>query len=470
MSISPLFVLAASLVCFLLFPFVSGAGPSSFSYPGKSTNWIIRAGGAFGQDEDNVSPGAPYLALKFYPFEVEIFSLDTVTWIFNGPEPHTVSFIDGFTSANPFDPRIKALQQQVGSYYYDNSTSKTVSSGLEANGANYTLFFNQTGDFPYLCAIHPGMFGKLHVRNWDQSLSKSPDDVFHQGSDELYADSAYATGDFIKQANLVGDVPYTSDSDGYRTWEVLSGVYAQPSDWNVTHIGPISAYDFFPGNGVFNITKGDRIKFINADQGIHTLAFQTNSTFIPFRNNPNYILDYIPDSQTNLMYTGGFVDYGLLVPFDPSHNNKTITFGKEGTYYVFCTLHSDMGMAAQINVFPENESENNETETQTSSSTGEAGGSGVGGGGSGVHPIGSSSGGGVHPIGSSSGTYLPGSSTGTISNNPTGSGTGSGNGNGGGGGTGGNNNSRNSAPAVAVYNPAMILATSIVLCVAAMMI
>jgi plastocyanin len=455
MSASPLFVLAASLVVFLLFPFVSGAGPSSFSHPGKSTNWIIRAGGAFGQDEDNVSPGAPYLALKFYPFEVEIFNLDTVTWIFNGPEPHTVSFIDGFSVANPFDPRIKALQQQVGPYYYDNSTSKTVSSGLAAMGANYTLFFNQTGDFPYLCAIHPGMFGKLHVRNWDKPLSMSPDDVFHQGSDELYADSAYATGDFIKQTNLVGDVPYTTDSDGYRTWQVRAGVYAQPSDWNVTHVGPISAYDFYPGNGVFNITKGDRIRFINADQGIHTLAFQTNSSFIPFAN-ANYILDYIPDSQTNLMYTGGFVDYGVLVPFDPSHNNKTITFGKEGTYYVFCTLHSEMGMAAQINVFPENESENNETET---SSSGEEGGNGVGGGG-------------VH--GSSTGTYLPGSSTGIINNNPTGSSTGLGHGIGGGGGnnngTGGINNPKNSAPTAALYNPAMILVTSLVLCVAAMMI
>jgi plastocyanin len=309
--------------------------------------------------------------------------MDTVTWIFNGQEPHTVSFLDHFSLPfNPLDPRIGALQQEVGPSYFDNFTATAVSSGLRsARALNYTLTFNSTGSFPYLCAIHPSMYATLRVRDWNQTLSKDADDVFSQGNDELEADSTYALGDFVKQAKLLDQVSYTEDPDGYRTWKVWDGIYAQPSQSSESNatgagsgVGPISAYDFYPGNGVFNISAGDRIQFINRDEGIHTLALQTNSTFIPFAGN-NYILSYIPDSQLNLNYNGGFQDYGVLVPFDPEHNNHTITFKNEGKFYVFCTLHSGLGMHALINVLPENEEEGNQTTSstgvqQTQSSTG----------------------------------------------------------------------------------------------------
>lgn len=325
--------------------------------------------------------------MKFYPQDVQIFKFDTVTWVFNAPEPHTVSFIDGFSIPfNPFDPRIVPLQQEVGGDYFDNSTSNSVSSGLRVWGApNYTLTFNQTGNFPYLCAIHPSMVATLRVRDWNEALAKSADEVLAEGSNELASDSTYALGDFIKQANLLSPVQYSIDSDGYRTWNVWDGVYAQPSGSNVTGVGPISAFDFYPGNGVFNISQGDRIKFTNADQGIHTLALQENSTFIPY-NGTNYVVAYLNDSQVNLMFTGGFEDYGIVVPLDPARNSKTITFGKEGTFYVFCALHSDLGMHAQINVLQENNVEANQTSTtpsagNTSISTGTGGSGGIGGGG-----------------------------------------------------------------------------------------
>jgi len=440
-----LFCVSFFCLFFLCLPFGCDSVESSFPYPGHPTNWFIRAGGSFGED-GNLSPGAPYLSMKFYPADVEIFHLDTVTWVFMGKEPHTVSFINHFTSSfDPLDPFFVPLRQPVGLGYFDNSTSNMVSSGLRAVGSqNYTLMFNQTGTFHYLCAIHPSMLAHLHVRDWSATLGKTPEDVLSDGNDQWTADSTYALGDFIKETNLLAPVPYTVDSDGYRTWTVWAGVSGQPSDSNVTGVGPISAFDFFPGNGVFNISEGDRIQFVNLDDIIHTLALQTNSTFIPFESG-HYNLSYIPDSELNSTYAGGFMDYGLLVPRDSERNYKTITFTKEGIYYVFCTLHSDKGMYAQINVLPENESASNQTTTSTAknptSSTG--GSSGMGGGGTGIHGGQSSTGG-----GGNTGPFGTGRGTGTGGNN--------------GGGTGGNGE-RNSGPATAISHPVMMLVTSLLI-------
>ena|SRR5689334_1788982 len=43
------------------------------------------------------------------------------------------------------------------------TTARVASPGMDT-GDHYTYQFNQPGDFPYLCALHPHMTGVVHVK------------------------------------------------------------------------------------------------------------------------------------------------------------------------------------------------------------------------------------------------------------------------------------------------------------------
>jgi plastocyanin len=43
------------------------------------------------------------------------------------------------------------------------TTARVASPGMDT-GDHYTYQFNQPGDYPYLCALHPHMTGVVHVK------------------------------------------------------------------------------------------------------------------------------------------------------------------------------------------------------------------------------------------------------------------------------------------------------------------
>ncbi|NMJ87120.1 MAG: hypothetical protein EX285_04695 [Thaumarchaeota archaeon] len=79
----------------------------------------------------------------FVPSEVTINVGDTVIWQNNDSGTHTV------TSGTIDDP---------------STWSEIFESGFAKPGVEYQYTFDTTGDFPYLCQLHPWMIGKVIVK------------------------------------------------------------------------------------------------------------------------------------------------------------------------------------------------------------------------------------------------------------------------------------------------------------------
>jgi plastocyanin len=70
---------------------------------------------------------------SFSPADAEVTVGDTVLWTNEGQAPHTVTFEDG------------------------------PNSGQLAVGESFEHTFDETGEFAYVCTIHPGMEGTVTV-------------------------------------------------------------------------------------------------------------------------------------------------------------------------------------------------------------------------------------------------------------------------------------------------------------------
>ena len=75
---------------------------------------------------------------QFNPAAIEVDAGSTVTWTNNGEEPHTATADDG-----SFD------------------------SGTLQPGDTFSYTFDQEGEYPYLCEIHPSMTGTVTVTAGD---------------------------------------------------------------------------------------------------------------------------------------------------------------------------------------------------------------------------------------------------------------------------------------------------------------
>jgi plastocyanin len=86
----------------------------------------------------------------------------------NGTVPENTVVIDNLA----FNP--STLQVQPGTEVtwtnldgVDHTVTSTdgnfTSSGILSNGENYTVTFNEAGEYPYFCTIHPEMTGRIVV-------------------------------------------------------------------------------------------------------------------------------------------------------------------------------------------------------------------------------------------------------------------------------------------------------------------
>lgn len=106
-----------------------------------------------------------------------------------------------------------------------------MSSGLQFPGVNYTLTFNATGVFPYLCVLHPSMAAVVTVIDSTgdvdapyASVPFTPAQVESLAEQQISADATYAVGQFITDAALTGSGPqFTVNADGSKTWKVKDG-------------------------------------------------------------------------------------------------------------------------------------------------------------------------------------------------------------------------------------------------------
>jgi plastocyanin len=91
----------------------------------------------------SIVPNAAYVGNKaFSPNPVNIKAEDTITWIDNDVETHTVT---------------------SGSGSNDASAGKLLDSGVLDYGQGFSHTFNIRGEFSYFCQFHPSMTGNVIV-------------------------------------------------------------------------------------------------------------------------------------------------------------------------------------------------------------------------------------------------------------------------------------------------------------------
>jgi plastocyanin len=99
----------------------------------------------------SIVPGASTLGDKaFSPNPVTIKEGDTITWINNDNQFHTV------TSGSPSSTGGAAARK-----VFDSGLSGP--NALTMKGKRFSHTFNEKGVFPYFCQLHPTMIGKVIV-------------------------------------------------------------------------------------------------------------------------------------------------------------------------------------------------------------------------------------------------------------------------------------------------------------------
>ncbi len=270
--------------------------------------WTVLAG--------NESRNQAIQSMAFLPKDIYVNAGDTVIWLANSAELHTVTFLppgEPLMAFNPADPTQLFL---VGGTSYDGTSY--YNSGLLANvsdtgfpvSASYSLQFPAAGDFTYYCIVHGTiMKGTVHV-----AKDGTP--------------YPYSHNDYKKQANTEAQAIL---KDGRKLWHATSEladahhVYAGADD------GTAMVMRFL--QPTVRVHVGESVTFTNNGMAApHTVTFGTEpaNAFIP--------------SGDPMMFTGGDLNSGLMLP----GSTFTVTFHKAGTFNYICALHDYMGMVGKV--------------------------------------------------------------------------------------------------------------------------
>jgi plastocyanin len=256
--------------------------------------------------------------MSFLPSNIYINAGDSIKWVANSAEIHTVTFLANgqpLKPFNPFDP--KQLGRQGGTVYDGHSY---YNSGIMANVANtgfkavehYTLKFTHTGHFTYYCVVHGmAMKGAVHVRA--------------AGSGYPFTQSQYDRQNKKEERKIV--------RDGEKQWEAAR---KQASNHKViagTDNETAMLMRFVRHEIVVHL--GDTVTFVNSGMGApHTVTFghEPANVFAPVGNPKDF--------------KGGNLSSGLMEPGD----KFTVTFNKVGEFDYICALHDYMGMVGEVEV------------------------------------------------------------------------------------------------------------------------
>ena len=189
---------------------------------------------------------------EYLPESITVSAGTTVTWLLDGPEPHTVSFVPLGQSRPPqftFSP----LPPQGP---YDGTTR--ISSGLvpRTEPVQFSVEFSEPGEYSYFCAIHPRMNGTVTVTDGDGETQEEIDARAEQETQQWLAEGRAGKADFLAQ-----DVQIRELDDGSTNWTVEMGTETEHTS--------ILAYS----PETLDIEAGDTVTFINPSEAPHTATF-----------------------------------------------------------------------------------------------------------------------------------------------------------------------------------------------------
>lgn len=287
---------------------------------------------------------ATVAVLAFLPAEVTVEVGTTVTWEWNGAEPHSVTFLaEGTTLPDPgSDEALFAPTPPDGPY----DGVSLVNSGLQPLGpeapAPFELAFDAPGSYSYYCVIHPQMVGKVNVEAEGDKVDSPAEVATRRAADvEKYLAEGRAA-----KAELVGKPPVTKrNTDGSTTWTIEMGASTPNTD--ILAFAPTPA----------NVKPGDTIVFLNSSTAPHTATFfGTGAEPITNPTDPR-VGPPAPGPSPQVLSDVGFINTGLLPPNAPpgagppeAARSFTFTVPRAGSYAYVCLLHQPSNMVGTIEV------------------------------------------------------------------------------------------------------------------------
>ncbi|WOP18133.1 plastocyanin/azurin family copper-binding protein [Raineyella sp. LH-20] len=312
---SPFLKVLVALVTTLLL--AVGTAPAQAAPPLTSpVTWTVKVGQ---QSQDGAIQG-----MAFAPQDISINVGDTVHWVANSMEIHTVSFFTASTPAVPFDPAIGYMvtpTPQTTISAPGQFRNSGVMSTDPADIQHYNLTFTGTGDYHYVCYVHGAMMvGTVHVR---------PAGTPYPSTQQNYDAQA-------------AKIAATVRSDGVR----LRAKAQAAADNHHVFVGAADQTALvmrFIRPTVY-IRTGEQVTFdMGRNSGVpipHTVTFGPEPADLAPHGDPS-------------AYSGGALSSGLMLP--PPYNTFagvpstfTVTFTQPGTYHYLCMLHDTMGMVGDV--------------------------------------------------------------------------------------------------------------------------
>ena len=264
--------------------------------------------------------------MAYGPKKIWINAGDTVHWVSNSMEPHTVSFIDADHPAVAFDlattymtaPTTKHTISRPGQFRSSGIMAPAPDAVFPNAVTSYDLKFLKPGKFRYLCYLHgKAMSAVVVVRTAGTPYP-------HTQADYTAMATKASNADIEHGLNLWADALGAADSH-----HVFVGAADMKAMVN----------RFIPGSIVVKV--GDSVTFDMARNAFpvpHTITFGAPpaNPFAPTGDPTNY--------------QGGALSSGVILPpgFGPPPNAFTVKFTKAGTYSFVCLLHAGMGMVGQV--------------------------------------------------------------------------------------------------------------------------
>lgn len=288
-------------------------------------------------------PQDPNIAiLEFLPEKVSVLTGTEVSWTFEGPEPHSVTFFpEGQTPPPPgSDPALTQGNEAEG----EITGTTLVNSGLRPLGPQqaepFEVTFPEAGTFSYVCVIHPLMTGEVTVVE-DAAEADTQDEITARGDEEY--EQWLEEGRAAKEQ--VVSAPVQQATEGGRTvWTIEMGATTEHTD--VLAFAPLKA----------TIKPGDRVDFVNNTGAPHTATFAGGTDLPQDPEGPEAQMAAPGPSPQTLRKTG-FFNTGWLPPDAPPGAGPPVaarTFSfvipEAGEYNYVCLLHAPSGMAGSISV------------------------------------------------------------------------------------------------------------------------
>lgn len=304
----------------------------------------------------------------YFPETVTIHIGDTVHWVQNSNEIHTVSFLAGQATPEFLIPATQAgLPSSPSALVYNPLAvnpagpsngkydgSIYANSGLmgreEGQVQEYDLTFTKQGTYDYLCIVHGAMMsGHIVVAAANTSIS-SAGQAMAQGQREMARKQARIPS-VLKTAQGQVKSP-VKNADGTTTYTVLMG-YAE---------GQIDLMKFFPEK--LKVDAGDTVvwqmspknmaphtvTFLNGEPGPDlTIPVPQSSGSLVLYANPAAFFPNQP--KPNLTRTGIY-NSGVIDPVPGK--TYTLVIGDEapGPQPYVCLLHDESGMKSCLMVAP----------------------------------------------------------------------------------------------------------------------